>query len=219
MSPKHCAVAIRDGDGRYVFDRDTGAVTIERGPQMLLLDPRQNAFVRRTLSDRECKLLFPGNEEVLHYNTQLRQIAAESTARPGVITDAEFAQSRKVESSQAASNVVRSRRTKPPAGASFSAAIESLDAGAGPALEALGPQDPQAQGTSGHHPVDRGGVKRGTTYHSPRMLTFDSSKFDGAIRIKVWDGYAVKVVPPSTRNPSRRPGIQLRREPVPPRHG
>src|SRR5207244_4144153 len=68
----HYAVAIPEGEGRYVLNRLTGDVRIEHGPSMFLPDPREEVVVRRILSDNEVSLLYPGNGEALQHNRVLR---------------------------------------------------------------------------------------------------------------------------------------------------
>lgn len=68
----HHAVAIPRGEGRYVLDRSTGEVQSVVGPRMFLPDPRREVIVRRVLTDRECNLLYPGNDEVRRHNGRLR---------------------------------------------------------------------------------------------------------------------------------------------------
>lgn len=68
------AVAIPAGEGRYVLNRKTGAVTLKTGPVMYLPDPREEVIVRRVLDVRQVELWFPGNKEALEYNTKLQEI-------------------------------------------------------------------------------------------------------------------------------------------------
>lgn len=67
----HHAIAIPVGEGRYVLDRQTGNITTIKGPKMFLPDPRNQVIVRRKLSESQCNLWYPGNKEVLRYNTGL----------------------------------------------------------------------------------------------------------------------------------------------------
>lgn len=67
----HYAIAIPEGDTRYVLDRNSGKVELVSGPKMFLPDPRTQVMVRRVLSPRECDLWFPGNNEALEYNAEL----------------------------------------------------------------------------------------------------------------------------------------------------
>ncbi len=75
----HHAVAIPAGAGRYTLDRLTGEVRLEQGPQMLLPDPRRQVMTRRALSDRECMLFYPGNDEALTLNRALRGVVPMAT--------------------------------------------------------------------------------------------------------------------------------------------
>ncbi|MGH7175467.1 MAG: hypothetical protein ACREGR_03870, partial [Minisyncoccia bacterium] len=58
---KHFATAIPVGEARYVLNRDTGEIITERGPKMLLPDPRNRVIVRRILSDKQCELWYPNS--------------------------------------------------------------------------------------------------------------------------------------------------------------
>lgn len=87
----HHAIAIPEGEGRYVLNRLTGEIKTVTGPAMYLPDPRTEVVVKRKLSKRECELFYPGNREVLEYNQGLSEIATEKLARSGkanAITDA-----------------------------------------------------------------------------------------------------------------------------------
>ena len=87
----HHAIAIPEGEGRYVLNRLTGDIKTVTGPAMYLPDPRTEVVVKRKLSKRECELFYPGNKEVLEYNQGLSEIATEKLVRSGkanAITDA-----------------------------------------------------------------------------------------------------------------------------------
>lgn len=68
----HHAVAVPKGEGLYVLNKQSGDVKTITGPKMFLPDPRTEAVTQRILSDRECSLLYPGNQEALNFNKQLR---------------------------------------------------------------------------------------------------------------------------------------------------
>lgn len=135
----HQAVAIPRGEGRYLLDRHTGAVSLKRGPVMLLPDPRREVIIRRVLSDRECGLLFPGNAEALAFNRGLRSGAA------------------RVE--EPAADLPRKR----------------------PAVE----QKSRRDGAEG--------FERPAGFTPPRTITLDN-RFEGAVRVEVWAGFAVQIV-------------------------
>ena len=88
----HHAIAIPEGEGRYILNRLTGEITTVRGPQMYLPDPRTEVVVKRKLTNKECNLMYPGNNEVLIYNSGLTEQAVERMAKKGLtgsaITDA-----------------------------------------------------------------------------------------------------------------------------------
>lgn len=88
----HHAIAIPEGEGRYILNRLTGEITTVRGPQMYLPDPRTEVVVKRKLTNKECNLMYPGNNEVLMYNSGLTEQAVERMAKKGLtgsaVTDA-----------------------------------------------------------------------------------------------------------------------------------
>ncbi|AXF52304.1 MAG: putative major vault protein [Caudoviricetes sp.] len=79
----HHAIAIPKGEGRYILNRLTGEVKTIKGPAMYLPDPRTEVVTKRKLSDNECALYYPDNEEVLIYNRNLSEKSAEKLARKG----------------------------------------------------------------------------------------------------------------------------------------
>lgn len=80
----HHAIAIPEGEGRYILNRLTGQITTVKGPKMYLPDPRTEVVVKRKLTPKECRLMFPGNDEVLAYNKGVTEKVAEKAARRGV---------------------------------------------------------------------------------------------------------------------------------------
>ena len=80
----HHAIAIPEGEGRYILNRLTGEIKTVRGPQMYLPDPRVEVVVKRKLTRKECELWYPGNEEVLNYNNLISEKQMEKLARRGI---------------------------------------------------------------------------------------------------------------------------------------
>lgn len=76
----HHAIAIPEGEGRYIMDRLTGDIKTVKGPQMYLPDPRFEVVVKRKLSRRQCQLMYPGNREALAYNEALTERSVEKAA-------------------------------------------------------------------------------------------------------------------------------------------
>ena len=83
----HHAIAIPEGEGRYILNRLTGEIKTVIGPQMYLPDPRKEVVVKRKLTAKECNLIYPGNREVLEYNNEISEKYVESLARKGLTTD------------------------------------------------------------------------------------------------------------------------------------
>lgn len=153
----HYAVAIPAGEGRYFLNRNTGRVTLKRGPCMFLPDPRQEVIVRRIIEPKQCSLWFPGNQEALEYNVHLKNIARAQHADTYLV-DGE------------------ARAKLPP----------QAPAPGRPGLPALA-----AEAAADGHAGDDFTRKRG--YTPPRTITLDT-KYEGAVAIDIWTGYAVLVV-------------------------
>lgn len=134
----HYAVAIPAGEGRYVLNRQTGQITLARGPAMLLPDPRHQVIVRRILEPHHVRLWFPGNQEALSYNQRLKELQGQGdyTAEPAA--------------------------PPPP----------TLAPGGGTVAEDF---------------------TRRSGFTQPRTITLDT-KYEGAVAIAVWTGYAIRVV-------------------------
>ena len=80
----HHAIAIPEGEGRYIMNRLTGEINTVRGPAMYLPDPRTEVVVKRKLTESQCHLWFPGNREALAYNIELNEKAVEKSMRKGI---------------------------------------------------------------------------------------------------------------------------------------
>ena len=80
----HHAIAIPEGEGRYILNRLTGEIKTVKGPQMYLPDPRTEVVVKRKLTPTECELFYPGNKEVLLYNDTLTEKLTEKLSRKGI---------------------------------------------------------------------------------------------------------------------------------------
>ena len=64
----HHAIAIPEGEGRYVLERKTGKIKMVKGSAMYLVNPINEVVVKRKLTRKQCELWYPGNGEVLRYN-------------------------------------------------------------------------------------------------------------------------------------------------------
>ena len=75
----HHAIAIPEGEGRYIMDRMTGVIKTVKGPAMYLPDPRTEVVVKRKLTANQCNLWYPGNDTVLNYNIGLNEKYVEKS--------------------------------------------------------------------------------------------------------------------------------------------
>ncbi|MCA9693399.1 MAG: hypothetical protein KC636_27635, partial [Myxococcales bacterium] len=155
---KHHAVAIPAGEARYVLDRLTGKITLQRGPDVFLPDPRTQVVVRRVLDPRTVALWFPGNEAAIEYNRRLMMTAQQGQ---NMVTEEE-------EGSGLRRKKERGRMDRP--------------AGA-----------PQAQAAPVPASFAGDDFTRNQNFTGPRTIILDT-RYEGAVAIDVWTGYAVLVV-------------------------
>lgn len=83
----HHAIAIPEGEGRYIMNRLTGEIKTVVGPKMYLPDPRTEVVVKRKLTDNQCHLWYPGNTEALEYNRGLNEKSVEKSLGKSVSAD------------------------------------------------------------------------------------------------------------------------------------
>ena len=174
---KHYATAIPDaGSGRYVMNRETGVVKTEKGPQMLLPDPRTEVIVRRILDERQVGLWYPGNAEAQAYNEQLRRLTIGGTGEGGRVDEMSY-------QSMAAPPARRGRRGK-----MRSAGLECMAT-----MDAAEAIDDVYEAEAAGSGEFADAFTRNTQYTPPRTITVDD-KYDGVPRIGIWTGFAVMVV-------------------------
>jgi major vault protein len=161
---KHHAVAIPAGEARYVLDRQSGKISLRRGPAMFLPDPRTEVIVRRVLDPKTVALWFPGNREAYEYN---RRLAAQNAPQMA----AEFA-------TTTPTPTPTPRAAPAPAAKAASGAIPARESQAGP------PPPNEFAGDD---------FNRNQTFTGPRTIVLDT-RYEGAVAIDVWTGYAVLVV-------------------------
>jgi major vault protein len=166
---RHFAVALPEGEGRYVLDRINGPITTVMGPLMFLPDPRSQVVINRVLTEKEARLFFPGNNAVAQYNTTLRkQSGDDGTSKISSLM-------RNLKSSKrTASNATNGMMY------SSSALGTPFDE-----MEVSVYNDDQV-GVMGDM-FDREGQ-----FVPPRSITLDS-KFDGVVSLDIWNGFAVMV--------------------------
>jgi len=146
----HYALAIPAGEGRYVLDRNSGQIRLQRGPSIFLPDPRREVIVRRVLDTRTVSLWFPGNTEAVAVNQRLQELKRQGNS--------EHLADKEVQKAKGRAEVVQTQSPAAPpatfAGDDFS---------------------------------------RRQQFTQPRTLVLDT-RYDGAVGIGVWTGYAVMVV-------------------------
>lgn len=161
---KHHAVAIPAGEARYVLDRMNGKISLVRGPAMFLPDPRREVIVRRVLDPKTVTLWFPGNRDAFEYN---RRLAAQNSTLPA--TEA---------AGPGAPSPQPARAAPAPAAKAATGAIAARETQAAP------PPPTEFAGDD---------FNRNQNFTGPRTIVLDT-RFEGAVAIDVWTGYAVLVV-------------------------
>lgn len=190
---KHNAVAVPEGEARYVMHRLTGEIELIRGPKMFLPDPRKEVIVRRILTPRQVDLWFPGNTEAHLYNEQLALISEEVTSS---LANTNFVTDLTVRTSYAGPGGHGAGGASGYSGTGTSgysgAATKGIEA-----RHMLKTATAGALGRASNIHTAPGAfgdqLKRGTRYTPPRTVTLDT-KYDGAVMISPHVGYAVQIV-------------------------
>lgn len=164
----HHAVAIPEGEGRYVMDRMTGKIRMEKGPSMFLPDPRNEVIVNRKLTRKQCELWYPGNTEVLEHNC--------SSSQSGMVETLV---------SPAGNFEPRLSSIGPMFTTALDTSISTSKTYTGPSTYTYSYDDSDAT-------VDSG-IERKNKHTKLRSITIDN-KYDGVVSIDIWTGYAVNVV-------------------------
>ena len=163
----HHAIAIPDGEGRYILDRLTGKVRMITGPRMYLPDPRYEVICKRKLTKKECELWYPKNRDVLKYNGYDED---NSCTLDALSLNDNFTVNNNARLESVNPYIVQS---------SVADNYISLNNGF------IGVKNAVIESKSG--------FSRGNTYSKPRTITIDN-KFDGVVTVDVWTGYAVNIV-------------------------
>lgn len=101
---KSFATAVPAGEARYLLERKSGEINTVKGPQMLLPDPRSQVIVRRVLTDKQCKLWYPGNLEAERYNAALRELSRGTSSTRGAVSEGEIERSKKIKTAYVSAN-------------------------------------------------------------------------------------------------------------------
>lgn len=187
----HYGIAIPSGEARYVLDRNTGIIDLVKGPKVFLPDPRREVVVRRILDWKVCNLLYPNNTAAATHNAALAGVDLNTYMSDGGAVVAAAAMG--LEMAMNYAGEVGSAGSPGPVGPQGALYASAVRLGDSAASRGLRPRS-AARGFSGTS------VERKTKYTEPRSITLPT-KFDGALSIDVWTGYAVKLV---TKSGSRR---------------
>jgi major vault protein len=181
----HYSVAIPPGEARYVLDRNTGIVSLSKGPAMFLPDPRKQVIVRRILDYKTCSLLFPNNHMAFQHNARLA----------GVDVDTYMSQQGAAIVAGAAAAAMS--YNSPDAMFLMSSGLESADmysATRGMTREKIGSKA-ASRGLAEKASQEAVGnqFQRKTKYQEPRTITL-STKYDGAVALNIYTCYAMMLV-------------------------
>ena len=161
----HYAVAIPEGEARYVLDRNAGKVSLTKGPKMFLPDPRTEVVVRRVLDNGQVMLYYPGNKEALQINADLAKNNEDvDNIHSYMMNDRSV-----LSNSFSNSSHKKSKR----GGFADEALLKSMSSDMSDGI------------------VDQ--FDRGTEYTPPRTITLNN-KYQGAVGIDIWNNFAVQVV-------------------------
>lgn len=169
------AVAVPQGEGRYVMDRTTSEIVTVKGPTQLLPNPVTRVIVRRILSQQQCRTMFPNNQVVAALNMELEGIsAATPTTRAGTLSEGEIER------------------------ASRSMKKSSLMGAASVMASTVANYAGETSRVSGDQKSLGDEFERSSGYTSPRTLTLNT-KYQGAVKINIWTGFAVQVISSKSR--------------------
>lgn len=172
----HYAIAIPAGEARYVLDRNKGTVSLVVGPKMYLPDPRNEVIVRRILPYKTCSLLYPDNTTAFAHNARLA----------GVDLDTYM-------SHQGAEAVSAAVANAPAAAMNFLAATMDYESSHVMSRSIGSTETSRGLGTKAGTKAAGDAFQRKTKYTEPRSIVL-STKYDGAVAINVYTGYAVMLV-------------------------
>lgn len=164
----HYGIAIPSGDTRYVLDRNTGVISVVKGPQIFLADPRTQVIAQRALPLSLCGLLYPGNEEALAINAHRLGIEEQDIMGVGGANAA----------------FLNSSYTRGAEDENYGAvaAVATPDGGRGRIL---------IKAASKSLPGES--FDRKSKFTAPRSVILNT-KYDGAVQTTLWTGYAMLLV-------------------------
>jgi len=171
---RHHAIAIPEGEGRYVLNRNTGIISLVRGPNMYLPNPINEVIVKRILDPETVRIMYPNNQEALQVNekyTQQQLLLQKKLEQQHTLRH----ELQHGTGNRTLACSTRMNGTVYGASADFDVVSDAAEAYT--ANTVLG---------------DRV-TSRNTAYAGPRTIVLDT-KYEGAVAVNVWPGYAVCIV-------------------------
>lgn len=165
----HYGIAIPAGEARYVLNRETGVISLVKGPQIFLADPRTQVIAQRALPLNMCELLYPGNTEALEVNMARLNINEQDIMGVGGGNAAFLSNS-----------YVRS--------ATENEAYAAVGAVATPPA---GRRGVMIKGSS--HALPGDSFDRKSKFTAPRSVILNT-KYDGAVQTTLWAGFAMLLI-------------------------
>lgn len=176
----HYGIAIPAGEARYVLNRLTGEASLVSGPKIFLPDPRTQVILQRALPLNLCSLIYPGNAEALEINAS--RLGVEDVDYMGTAgANAAFL------------NSSYQRTTDD----------EAYGAVAAVATPEGGRRGFMIKGSSKALPGDA--FDRKAKFTAPRSVILNT-KYDGAVTVKLWTGFAMLLVRGNERRVIQGPG-------------
>jgi len=173
----HYAIAIPAGEARYVLDRNKGTVSKVEGPAMFLPDPRTQVIVRRILPYKICSMLYPNNSTAFAHNAKLAGVDIDTyMSREGADV---------VAAAAALANAPAINEMYVSSMADHDGRLYARSLGS--TAESRGLTKSAGKAAAGDS------FQRKTKYTEPRTVVL-STKYDGAVTINIYTGYAVLLV-------------------------
>lgn len=172
----HYGIAIPAGEARYVLNRETGVISLVKGPQIFLADPRTQVIAQRALPLSLCELLYPGNAEALEVNAARLNINEQDIMGVGGANAAFLSNS-----------YVRSGTEN-----------EAYAAVGAVATPPAGRRGVMIKGSS--HALPGDSFDRKSKFTAPRSVILNT-KYDGAVQTTLWAGFAMLLI---SKSGSRR---------------
>lgn len=176
-SIKHYAIAIPEGEARYSLDRNTGEISVVKGPKMWLPDPRKEVPIRRVLSSGQVELLYPDNAEAQNYNAMLTQMMGGGS---DFVTERAFTENVVMNESMTRGMTKKGMR-------SSSVHYSSSNA------HALSGSDDHMDYEQASSEVVGDEFKRSAKYTKTPSITLDT-KYEGVVTVDIWNNYAMLLV-------------------------